>query len=94
MARLKEGFSKIQREHAEQACKALLSEGAVRGGGSYFVVFGKERLPAKAVLKVAYKLANGQEISSREFSGGLYTQRILERLGLVVEVAEPGPTNP
>jgi len=91
MAQPKEGFSKIQREHAEQACKQLLTGGATRGGGSYFVVFGKERLPAKAVLRAAYKLANGKEIAGREFSGGVYTQRILERLGLTIEVKSSPP---
>jgi hypothetical protein len=81
----REGFARIQKDHIEQACRALLSSGA-GGGGSYFVRWQDRELPAKRVLKEAYQLANGVEVSSRDFSGGTYTQRILERLGFDVVV--------
>jgi hypothetical protein len=81
----KEGFARIQKSHVEQACRAL-ARGPAGGGGSYFVRFEGAELPAKRVLRDAYMLANGAEISPREFSGGQYTQRILEQLGFEVVV--------
>ena len=86
----REGFSKIQREHVEQACKALVAEGVARTGGSYFVRFGGNELPAKRVLREAYRIANGEEIDAGEFSGGVFTQRILEGAGFEVLVRAEG----
>lgn len=86
MERLREGFEKIQREHVEQACREFLDHGPPRGGGAYFVRFEGKELPAKAILRNAYRLANGQEISAGKFSGGVYTARILEGLKFEVVV--------
>jgi hypothetical protein len=85
----REGFAKIRREHVEQACKEVLSEGGLRGG-SYFVRHAGAELPAKRVLRAAYRIANGSEISASAFSGGIFTARILEGLGVdvVVRAAE------
>jgi hypothetical protein len=92
MERAREGFAKIRREHVEQACRELLRRGPPRGGGSYFIRFDGHDFPAKLILKEAYRLANQREISSSEFSGGLYTARILEGLKFDVVVrSRPEP---
>jgi hypothetical protein len=86
MERLREGFDRIRREHVEQACREFLRRGPPRGGGAYFICFEAKELPAKLILKEAYKLANDREISSSRFSGGIYTARILEGLKFEVVV--------
>jgi hypothetical protein len=86
MEHAKQGFRRIRREHVEQSCRELLRRGAPKGGGSYFICFDEHELPAKLILKEAYRLANGVEISSTAFSGGSYTARILEGLTFQVVV--------
>ncbi len=91
----RQAFDRITREHVEQACLEFLRRGPPRGGGSYFIRFDGQDLPAKLILKEAYRLANDREVSSKEFSGGTYTARILEALGLEVVVRERlRPTSP
>lgn len=87
------GFSKIRREHVEQAFREIVREGVLDRGGSYFVKLDGKELPAKRVLRAAYKLANGTEISTREFSGGLFTAKILEALGVEVVVRSSGASD-
>jgi hypothetical protein len=92
MKATREGFGKIQRQHVEEACREFLRRGPPRGGGSYFIRFDDQDLPAKQILKEAYKVANNHEIASSEFSGGLYTARILEGLNFEVAVrSRPRP---
>jgi hypothetical protein len=89
MAQRREGFARIERRHVEAACQGLLAEGG-RGGGSYFVRFGGVDLPAKRVLREAYRLATGSEISASQFSGGVFTQRVLEALGVEIIIRADG----
>lgn len=84
----REGFSKIRREHVEQAFREIEAEGVGARGGSYFVSIGGKELPAKRVLRAAYRLANGAEIPASAFSGGTFTAKILEGLGVTVVVRE------
>jgi hypothetical protein len=84
----REGFAKIRREHVEQAFREVEAEGVGARGGSYFVSLGGKELPAKRVLRAAYKLANGTEISTSAFSGGTFTAKILEGLGVKVVVRD------
>jgi len=86
MARTGEGFAKIERMHVEQACRALIEGGSSVGGGSYFVRFEGQDLPAKRVLREAYARANAREIEAKAFSGGQFTARILQKLGFEVVV--------
>lgn len=86
MAKTREGFTKIERAHVEEACRSLAKGGTAGGGGSYFVHFEGHDLPAKRVLREAYQRANKSEIDAKEFSGGQYTARILQRLGFEVVV--------
>jgi hypothetical protein len=88
----REGFSRIQREHVEQAFHDVEREGIGARGGSYFLKLHGVELPAKRVLRDAYKLANGIEIPTSAFSGGTFTARILERLGLEVVVRDRTPS--
>lgn len=86
MARSGEGFGKIRREHVEQACRKIIESGGQVGGGSYFVRFGEQELPAKRVLRDAYRHANEREIEAKDFSGGQFVAKILQRLGFEVVV--------
>lgn len=86
MTRTGEGFGQVRREHVEKACRELIDGGAPAGGGSYFVRFDGRDLPAKRVLREAYRHANGAEIDAKSFSGGQFTARILQRLGFDVVV--------
>jgi hypothetical protein len=79
-------FGKIRREHVEQACRSLVAVGPSPGGGSYFVQFEGHDLPAKRVLRDAYRYANDCEIDAKKFSGGQYTAGILRQLGFEVIV--------
>jgi uncharacterized protein (DUF2235 family) len=45
-------------------------------------------LPAKRILQDAYRLANGDELHAREFSGGTFTARILAALGFEIIVVD------
>jgi hypothetical protein len=87
----RDGFSKIKREHIEEAFRLAKLEGVPARGGSYFVKLDGTELPAKRILRDAYKLANGNEISPSAFSGGVFTARILEALGLEV-IVRPSST--
>ncbi len=87
MSEPRQRLSKIPREHVERACRELARTGA-RGGGSYFVTFEGSELPAKRVLREAYRLAYGEEIAAGTFSGGAYTEQILTALGFKVIVRE------
>lgn len=87
MSDARQKLSKVSKEQVEQACQELARAG-VRGGGSYFVQFNGHELPAKRVLREAYRIAFGEELDAKLFSGGAYTQRILERLGLKVIVRD------
>jgi hypothetical protein len=82
----REAFAKIRREHVEQAFREVAAEGVGARGGSYFVSIGGQELPAKRVLRAAYKLANGVDIPASAFSGGIFTAQILEGLGVKVVV--------
>jgi hypothetical protein len=82
----RQGMGKIQRVHVEQACREFLHRSPPRRGGSYFIRFDDQDLPAKLILKEAYKLANHDEVSSKDFSGGTYTARILEALNFEIVV--------
>ncbi len=86
----RDGFSKIRREHIEQAFREMEREGIGARGGSYFVKLGGKELPAKRVLRAAYKLANGDDIPASTFSGGTFTAKILEALGVEVVVRSSG----
>jgi hypothetical protein len=86
MARAGEGFGKIRREHVEQAWRDLVRGGTAGGGGSYFVRFEGHEVPAKRLLREAYRHANAREIDAKDFSGGQFVARILQRLGFEVLV--------
>ncbi len=87
MSGAERGFSRIEREHVDEACRRTLANGGGgRAAGSYFVAYQGQELPAKSVIREAYQLANRQEISTRKFSGGQFVARILERLGFQVVV--------
>jgi hypothetical protein len=82
----REGFSRIQRDHVERAFREIQRETTGARGGSYVLQIGGAELPAKRVLRVAYRIANGAEIAASAFSGGVFTAKILEHLGFKVTV--------
>lgn len=81
-------FDRITAEHVRTICQQLVEAGLPAGGGSYFVNFGGKDLPAKRVLKEAFELANGREVSVNDFSGGKFTAEILTKAGASVIVKE------
>jgi hypothetical protein len=87
MSEFTDRLTKLSSDQVKRACRELARAGA-RGGGSYFVAFDGVELPAKLVLREAYRLAYGEEIPSSKFSGGTYTERILTALGFKVVVRD------
>lgn len=50
-----------------------------------FLIYKNQKLPAKHIRGMAYKVANNKEIRKSEFTGGLETVRFFEGLGFEVE---------
>jgi len=77
-------FDGVRSEHALEACRRVVRDGAPRkrGGRSTFVDFEGQRLPAKYVLGLAYQIATGHTLSPERYHGGDATAGILRRLGL------------
>ena len=50
-----------------------------------YLLFNKNKYPAKHVRGIAYKIANGTAIAKKEYSGGLETVNFLINLGFQVE---------
>jgi hypothetical protein len=92
VTQLRLGFASIRREHVEQACREMLRRGPPRGGGAYLVRFEGEEFAAKLILRHAFELANNRGVSSKEFSGGRYTARILQALGFEIVVRSRRPS--
>ena len=79
-------WNTVRAEHVRAACESVAA-GRARENLSGLVVWHNERaLPAKEVLRVAYRLANG--LASNEevkFSSSDATLRLLVRLGFFAE---------
>lgn len=50
-----------------------------------FLIHNKQKLPAKHIRGMAYKVAYGKEIKKSDFGGGMETVKFFERLGFEVD---------
>ena len=87
----RDGLRNIRREHVEDAFRELELEGVAATAGSYFVRMNAREVPAKRLLRAAYKLANAKDIPASAFSGGTFTAEILRALGFEVVVRGARP---
>ncbi len=76
----------ITKEHIFEAAKILKSSSKnFAPSVKYDVVISNEKFPPKEVIRIAYKLATGNELNEVGFTGGSFTNNILEKLGFVIE---------
>ena len=50
-----------------------------------FLIHNKQKLPAKHIRGMAYKVAYGKEIKKSDFGGGMETVKFFERLGFEID---------
>lgn len=89
----------VAEEHVQRACEVVANRAQRRTEATGLVVlWGERRLPAKEVLREAYRLAKGLPAeASISFSSGEGTLNVLRRLGCRAErlsrpkISEPGP---
>lgn len=75
----------ITREDVIKAIEIFLAENPkYPNSKSTFIIYNGEKLPAKHIRGMAYKVAYGKEISKNDFGGGMETVRFFERLGFEV----------
>lgn len=77
----------LSRDHIERALQQIDSEGVPPGRDSrkFSLIANGRRYPPKYVLSLASFYAYGRELRSDEFSGGIETNRLLEKLGFTIE---------
>lgn len=76
----------VKAEHVQAACERLASTWGGREMGGLVVWFNDQMLPAKQVLKAAYRLANGlPDDAPIKFSSGDTMLNRLNRLGFRAE---------
>ena len=77
----------ITATHVQQACEAVAREAGHGGRTRGLVVFAGDRtLPAKEILREAYRLAKGLPTGAEiKFSSGEATLNVLRRLGFRAE---------
>jgi len=80
-------WASVKAEHVRQACDALLrSKAPVSKLGGLVVVYKDHQLPAKAVLRLAYRVANNIPSETKlKFSSGETSLQILRSLGFRAE---------
>jgi hypothetical protein len=93
-------WKSIQAIDIQRACEELVARNKSDRTTGLIVLFHERALPAKEVLKIAYRNANGLDPSKEiKFSSGDGTLKILSQLGFAVERRqrttraphEPGP---
>jgi len=78
-------WSVITSDHVQQACESVAARSTDRNKG-LVVYSGERRLPAKEVLREAYRLAKGLAPEAEvNFASGEATLNVLRRLGLRAE---------
>src|SRR5262249_51728658 len=85
-------FSCVTSDHVTDACRLVIDNGVPvrRNARSRFLAFEGQHLPAKYGLGLAYKLATGRGLGANDYTGGLASGSVLERLGFQVLRSEPG----
>lgn len=78
-------WSVITTNHVKQACESVAARSTDRDSG-LVVYSGERRLPAKEILREAYRLAKGLDPEAEvNFASGEATLNILRKLGLRAE---------
>lgn len=81
----KNNWNEVTREDVIAAIKTFISENPeYPAPKSTFLVYDGQKLPAKHIRGMAYKVAFGKEIKKDEYAGGLETVRFFEKLGFEV----------
>mgnify|MGYP000881678212 CR=1 FL=1 len=79
-------WNKISRDDIIQAIKEFdTSVVSYPEPRNTYLIYNNKRYPAKHIRGMAYKIANGREISKNEYSGGQETASFFKRLGFTVE---------
>jgi hypothetical protein len=77
----------LSKDHIERALQQIDSEGVPPGRDSrkYSLIANGRKYPPKYVLSLAAFYAYGRKLRSYEFSGGIETNKLLEKLGFTIE---------
>jgi hypothetical protein len=79
-------WASVKSHHVTQACDSLLKSTVGPKPRGLVVIYKNQKLPAKAVLRLAYCLANDIPIESRiKFSSGENSLMLLRSLGFTAE---------
>lgn len=78
-------WSLVTTSHVQKACEAVAAKRTDRNSG-LIVYFGERQLPAKEVLREAYRLAKGLAANAEvNFASGDATLNLLRKLGYRAE---------
>ncbi|EYE87152.1 hypothetical protein Q428_14955 [Fervidicella metallireducens AeB] len=81
----KTNWKNVTREHVIKAIEIFLSENSYfPQPKNTFLIYNGNKLPAKHIRGIAYKVAFGKEISKNDYTGGIETVRFFEKLGFEV----------
>jgi hypothetical protein len=79
-------WTSVKADHVTQACEMLLHSAVPRPRSSLVVTYRGKHLPAKAVLRLAYCLANKVRSEERlKFASSENSIRLLRSLGFQAE---------
>ena len=86
----------ISKHHVEQSVlEYLLLQPKHHPARSAFLIWDGKRLPAKILLRIAFRIATGQEPSAEQLTGGRASVSILENLGFkTLYDKKPSTTRP
>jgi len=78
-------WSKVSKEHVLRAINEFqLGNPEYPAARSTFLLYDGQKLPAKHIRGMAYKLAHGVAIKKDDYSGGVETKRFFENLGFEI----------
>lgn len=80
-------WNTVTATHVRHACDFVIARDGTRDRDTGLVVFaGERRLPAKEILREAYRMANGLSPETEvKFSSGEATLNVLRKLGFRAE---------
>jgi hypothetical protein len=82
-------WKSVTADHVRQACASVAPSYAGKRVGGIVLWHGEEPLPAKQVMRVAYRIANHLPADAElRFSSGDATLNVLHRLGFRAERVE------
>jgi hypothetical protein len=84
-------WSSVTATHVRQACDSVVARDLTRDRDTGLVIFaGERRLPAKEILREAYRLAKGLAPDAQvNFASGEATLNVLRKLGFRAERLGP-----